>query len=199
MERLHVLPVLLEEGDEEVDAQHDIAENLILSHLDVANSDTQAKNLLKLELDGRLNFNNLVAEIFSVRDGGGELASLGETGAKETRNLLDERLGRQEGIVLLSELLDELLVLVELLQIVSGHVLELDLLCTIDVSGISKNADGETRTGNVRELDSARETLVTLGIVVLQANLELDGLNKVTTLLAVVGLVQKVLDGASHA
>lgn len=48
-------------------------------------------------------------------------------------------------------------------------------------------------------LDSARETLVTLGIVVLQADLELDGLDEVATLLAVVGLVQKVLNGASHA
>lgn len=39
--------------------------------------------------------------------------TLGETGTEETRNLLDESLGGQESIVLLSEFLDELLVLVE--------------------------------------------------------------------------------------
>jgi hypothetical protein len=39
--------------------------------------------------------------------------TLRETGAEETRDLLDERLGREEGVVLLGELLDELLVLVE--------------------------------------------------------------------------------------
>ena len=39
--------------------------------------------------------------------------TLGETGAEQTRDLLDERLGREEGVVLLGELLDELLVLVQ--------------------------------------------------------------------------------------
>jgi hypothetical protein len=39
--------------------------------------------------------------------------TLGETGAKETGNLLDEGLGRQEGIVLFGELLNKLLVLVK--------------------------------------------------------------------------------------
>jgi len=196
---LDVLPVLLEEGDEEVDAQHDVGEDLVLGHLDVTDGDTQAENLLELELDGRLDFDDLVSEVFSVRDGGGELASLGETGAEETRDLLDECLGGQEGVVLLGELLDELLVLVEFLQIVSGHVLEVNLLCAIDVSSIGENAERETRARNVRELDGTRETLITLRVVVLEANLKLDGLYEVTTLLAVVGFVEHVLDGASHA
>jgi hypothetical protein len=39
--------------------------------------------------------------------------TLGQTGAKETRNLLDERLGRQECVVFFGELLDELLVFVK--------------------------------------------------------------------------------------
>ncbi|KAI0832904.1 hypothetical protein BC628DRAFT_365188 [Trametes gibbosa] len=47
-------------------------------------------------------------------------------------------------------------------------------------------------------LDGTRETLVTLGVVVLEANLEFDGLHKVTPLLA--GSVdEKLLDGAPHA
>jgi hypothetical protein len=47
-------------------------------------------------------------------------------------------------------------------------------------------------------LDGAGETLVSLGIVVLQADLKLNCLDKVALLLAV-GLCQKFLDGASHA
>ena len=54
--------------------QHDVAENLVLSHLDMADSDTQAEHLLKLELDGRTNLSELVAQVLGVRDGGGELA-----------------------------------------------------------------------------------------------------------------------------
>lgn len=38
-----------------------------------------------------------------------------------------------------------------LLQVISGHVLELNLLCAIDVSSIGENADGETRAGEMGE------------------------------------------------
>ena len=60
--------------------------------------------------------------------------------------------------------LDELLVLVELLQVLDGVVLELDELCSVNVGGIGKNADGHARSGYVGELDGTRETLVTLGL-----------------------------------
>lgn len=50
MERVDVLPVLLEEGDEEVDGQHGVGDNLVLSHVDVADSNAQAENLLELPL-----------------------------------------------------------------------------------------------------------------------------------------------------
>jgi len=195
---LDVLPVLLEQRDEEVDAQHDVSKNLIVGHLDVTNSDTQAKNLLQLELDGGANFSELVSEVLSVRYRCGELASLGETGTKKTRNLLDESLRGQEGIVLLGELLDKLLVLVQLLQIVDGHVLQVNLLSTIDIGSICENADGHARAGNIGQLDGARETLISLGIVVLETNLEFDSLDEVTSLLAV-GIGEELLDRAPHA
>lgn len=40
----------------------------------MADGDTQAKHLLQLELDGRLDFRNLGSEIFIMRDWGRELA-----------------------------------------------------------------------------------------------------------------------------
>ena len=55
--------------------QHDIGEYLVLSHLNMANCDTQAKNLLELELDRGTDLRDLVVEILSMRDGGGELSS----------------------------------------------------------------------------------------------------------------------------
>ena len=40
-----VLPVLLEQGDQEVNGQMDVLDEFILAHLNVANSDIQAQNL----------------------------------------------------------------------------------------------------------------------------------------------------------
>ena len=126
----------------------------------MANGDAQAQNLLELELDGRANLGDLVLEVLSVRDGGGELASyndastlrseflctscmhtLGETGTKQTGDLLDEGLGGQERVVLLSQLLDELLVLVELLQVISAHGVDTMMLGTIDIVLVTKDAE----------------------------------------------------------
>lgn len=100
----------------------------------------------------------------------GARRTLGKTGAKETGDLLDQGLGGQEGVILLGELLDELLVLVEpegvcllgtarraepilyaLLQVINGHVLEVNLLGAIDVGGIGENADGHARAGDMGE------------------------------------------------
>jgi hypothetical protein len=102
-----------------------------------------------------------------------------------------------------------------LLEIIDRHVLEINLLCTIDISGIGKNADGHARTGNVRKprmadrqhvaqkriigvlLHGARETLVTLWVVVLETNLQFDGLYKVSLFLAIC-FHQKLFDRAPH-
>ena len=51
--------MLLEERDQEVGGEHDLGDNLVLLHLDVTNSNSQAENLLKLELDGRSDLSNL--------------------------------------------------------------------------------------------------------------------------------------------
>jgi len=180
---LDVLPVLLEKGNQEVDGHHDVGEELILGHADVTDGDTQAEDLLQLELDGGTDLISLLANVIDVGDGGGELSGLVETRSEKTGNLLHKSLGRAESIVLLGELLDELLVLVQLLQVVNGLELHADLLGLVAVKGITENADGHLGAGDVGEADGARETLVTLGIVVLQSNLEFDSLDEVTLLL----------------
>jgi hypothetical protein len=87
-QRAHVLPALLEKGDEVVDGQHDVTNQLVLSHANIADSDTHAEHLLQLELDGGLDLGHLVREVLVVRDGCREFSSLGETGTEETRDLL---------------------------------------------------------------------------------------------------------------
>ena len=57
--------------------KHDVGEDLVVVHLDVADGDTQAEDLLQLELDGRADLSELVAQVLSVRDGGGALAGWG--------------------------------------------------------------------------------------------------------------------------
>ena len=134
-----VLPALLQQGHEVVDGQHDVGDQLILGHTDVSNSDTHAQDLLQLELDGGLDLGDFAGEIFVVRNGGGELASLGKTGTQETGDLLDQRVGGDEGIVLAGELLDQLLVLVQLLQVVGRHGVNTVVLGSVDIVLVTEN------------------------------------------------------------
>jgi len=194
---LDVLPVLLQQRHEEVDRQHDVAEELVLGHLDVADGDTQAENLLQLELDGGADLRGLVLEVVSVRDGRGEFTGLMQTRAKKTRDLLDQSFRSEEGIVLLGKFLDQLLVLVQLLQVVNGLELHTNGFGLVAVMGITEDADGHARTRDVGEFHGARETLVTLGIVVLETDLELDGLRELARLL--LRSLDKPADGFSHS
>ena len=61
------------------------------------------------------------------------------------------------------------------------------------MEGVSENADGELGAGDVGELDAAGETLVLLGIVVLEADLELDSLSEL--LLVLLGVLEEAVDG----
>ena len=65
--------------------------------------------------------------------------TLGKTGTQQTRNLLDETLGSDESIVSPCELLDELLVLVQLLEVLSGHAVKAVVLRTVKVVLVTKN------------------------------------------------------------
>lgn len=55
-----------------------------------------------------------------------------------------------------------------------------------------------TGPGDGRELDGSGETLVTLGVVVLEADLELDGLEEVP-LLGLIGVLEELLDVGANA
>ena len=50
------------------------------------------------------------------------------------------------------------------------------------MDGITEDADLHAGAGNVGKLDGTGETLITLGIVVLKSDLELDGLDEIALL-----------------
>ncbi len=65
-------------------------------------------------------------------------------------------------------------------------MLSVKVRIVIDTEGqtiIASNIpDGHSRAGNLGKADGSRETLVTLRIIVLEADLELDGLEEVSLL-----------------
>ena len=76
MQTLHVLPVLLQQGHQEVHGQVDVLHELLLTHLHVTHGDAEAENLLHLELDGGLEVQGLLLQVVIMGDKSGELASL---------------------------------------------------------------------------------------------------------------------------
>lgn len=58
--------------------------------------------------------------------------------------------------------------------------------------------DAHSRTRNAREFDGSRETLITLRVIVLQSNLQLDGLEEVP-LLCVVRIIEQLLHVRAHS
>ena len=90
VEGLDVLPVLLQQGHQEVHGQVDVLSQFLLGHLNVSNGNIQAENLLHLELDGGLQVEHLRLDVIGVGDQAGELARLSR---KRDQNLIDPHSG----------------------------------------------------------------------------------------------------------
>ena len=98
-----------------------------------------------------------------------------EDGSEDGGDLLYEGVAGKQESVLLGPLLDEFLVLVEGLQEIEVDGIDVDLLVLHDVEvlGVSDQADLKAGSGDVGQADGAGETLVLLGVVVLEADLKL--------------------------
>ena len=197
VERTDVLPVLLEERHQEVNSHLNVDDDLILGQVDVSDSDTKAKNLLKLELNSALDLGDLFFEGFGVGNEGGEFTGLVKSGSQETRDLTKNGFGGEESVVLTGQLLDELLVLVQLLEGFDILAVDTDLSGGINVNLVSENAELHSGLAFAGELDGSGETLILLGIVVLETNLELNGLNELSVLL--LGESDDALDGVTKS
>jgi len=69
----------------------------------------------------------------------------------------------------------------QLLQVIGAHGIDTVVLGAIDIVLVTEDADAHVWAGDGGELDGARETLVTLGIIVLEADLELDCVPELAT------------------
>jgi hypothetical protein len=182
VQALDVLPVLLQEGHEEVDTHLGVDEELALGHLHVPDRHGEAQHLLELELDLRADAVHLVFKGLVVRAQGGKLPGFVQAGAEETGNLLNHGLRGEEVIVLLSELLDELFVLVQLLKRLHVHVVNADALRFFAVLRVTEHAQLELGPGDGGQGNRAVETLVLLRVVLLQPDLKLDRFRELTRL-----------------
>jgi len=196
VEGADVLPALLEERNKEVDGENQVGLEVRLSHVDMSDGDTEAENLLKLELDSRLDLSDLGLDIISVRDGGGEHTHLVQLGTNKTRDILDESISGQESIVGRGPLLDGLLLLIELLQIIGRHGVDLKLLCDIEVLLISDDAHLSVGASLLGQDIRTSETLILRGVKVLQTNLKLNRLEESALGLGVLSGGQDLLYGS---
>lgn len=87
----------------------------------------------------------------------------------------------------LTELLDELLILVEILETLSVLELQTQRSSFLAVVGIAQHTHTHLWSWNVWKLDVSSETLVLLRVILLQSDLELNGLHEVALLLCGTG------------
>ena len=79
----------------------------------------------------------------------GFLSYLVKSGSQQPGNLLDQSVGAEEGVVGLGQVLHLLLVLVQLLEVVSGHAGKTFLLGLVAVSLVSKDTHAELLARNI--------------------------------------------------
>lgn len=103
-------------------------------------SDRCTTHFLHLELDGGLDLVDLLGHGLGVSQETREFTGFVETRSQQSRDLLDERLRGEEGVVLLGELLDQLLVLVEFLQGFGIHEWDFECLGFVAMLLVAENA-----------------------------------------------------------
>merc|ERR1711941_263573 len=109
VERSHVLPLLLEERNQEVDAHVDVLDQLIVVHGHITDGNSQAQHLFHLELDGGLHLANFSDHVVTSAQNTWELTRLVQTWSQQSRDLSDQSVRSQESVVLFGELLDHFL------------------------------------------------------------------------------------------
>jgi hypothetical protein len=176
VDSLEVVPSLFEEGDQEVEAHHDVDTEFIIGHVGASSAATHVGNFSKLELNGSTDVFDLDGERLLLTDHGGEHLDSVKNGSDNDGNSLKSGIGSDEKLELFGPLLDELLVLVELLEgiEIGDRDINIVVLNFLLVLLIGDNADLEVGSGKVGKSDGTDETLVLLGIVILKSELDFN-------------------------
>ena len=157
---------------------NDVALQLVLGELHMAHRHGQAQHLLHLELHSVKDALHLLSGILAVGDHRGELSSSVQTRSYQSGKLLDQSIRSEEGVVLLAELADHLLVLVDGGDLIHVHAGDVLLLAQLLVLIVHEHAHVDLGTSGVRELEGTSETLVLGRVNLLQSDLKLHGLHE---------------------
>mmetsp|Transcript_9948 Transcript_9948/g.11277 ORF Transcript_9948/g.11277 Transcript_9948/m.11277 type:complete len:216 (+) Transcript_9948:89-736(+) len=160
VQALDLHPALGQQAREEVDGKGDVRHHILLVHLNVANSNTQAQGFLALQLElhrrGGVEGDDRDISVGTQRTG--EFARLVEARTQKTRDLSNKGRRRKESVVLLGKLLHKLLVLLQLLEVVHAHGRNTSLRAVGNVLGVSQHAHIEGFAWRQRQADGARES-----------------------------------------
>lgn len=197
MDSLEIVPVLLQEGGQEVEGHDDVLSELLIGHLLVTGGNIEAGDLLELPLDGTSNITDLLLEWLVVSAWLWEHTNSVKNWTKDNWDLLDKSISGKEEGVLLGPLLDKLLILVELLELI--HVDDININGwvggnLIGVLLIGNQADLQVWSWDVWKSDRSNETLIFLWVIILEGNLELDSLGE----LSLLGLFSHSSDAFEH-
>merc|ERR1719326_1556401 len=172
MKRSNVLPLFLQQGNQEIDGHVDVLDQLIVVHVDITDGDGQAQNFFHLEFDGLFHFFDFGDHIVSLSQNTWKLTGFVQTWSQQSRNLSDQSIGSQESVVFFGELFDELFILIEFFQVIDRNMWDVEFGGFIDVGLVTEDANGEFWSGGVWQLDGTGESLVFLGIVVFEHDLD---------------------------
>mmetsp|Transcript_100891 Transcript_100891/g.314523 ORF Transcript_100891/g.314523 Transcript_100891/m.314523 type:complete len:234 (+) Transcript_100891:151-852(+) len=178
METLDVVPILLQQGDKEIDGHQQITPQLFGAHADIPYRGTKAKDLLQLPFHLTLRFSHLCSQVVRRMDNAGKLAGPARARTKDTRYLRNQGLRCQKAVVRFLESPHELLVPVQLLEIVHAPEWDACTLRLLAMDRVPDDADGQARARCERKGDSAAEAPVARNIVVPEPNLQVHGLEE---------------------
>ena len=100
VDRLDVVPALLEERGQEIEGHHDVLLELVIGHIGAADGGGEAGDLLELELDGRTGVDDLGSERL-LTDNGRESVDSREDGSDDDGDLLEDGVrSEQDGVKL---------------------------------------------------------------------------------------------------
>jgi hypothetical protein len=198
VQSLNVLPFLLQQGNHVVDGGHGVEFNLSRSHRHVGNGSAHthwSSGLnLQVELNGGRSLLDLVSKRGIWRDDLRELSGLGQSRSYKSWNLLDQGRRSQESIVLVSELLNKLLVSVELGKVIFRHAVNSNSLGFVQSSLVSQHTDSALWLWGLWKSDGSSNSLISGRVIVLQCNLQLNSLGKLS-LLGLQRELQNLSDG----
>ena len=93
------MPLFLQQRNQEVDAHVDVLDQLVVAHGHVTDGNSQAQDLLHLELDGGLHLSDFGVHIVTSTQDTWELTGLVQTWSQQSGDLSNESIRSQKSVI----------------------------------------------------------------------------------------------------